>query len=308
MGQPEEALAAATRIAEAAPDDTMAMLDVAELSLELGRHDEALAAFERMRAIDDLPDHEVYALHGHDRRSSSTARVATARSSWPRGAPRCDRGRSADDARLHLEGGGEDEPPPSASRSTPRWPPASPSTAASTPTTAVRTEDHWLSSRQPETAPRPPSGGAARPARRSSTTSACSATSASAPSATTTSGCASRERLEQLLDEGSFEELGGDLEPVDALGFADTKPYPERIAEAQRKRGDESEARLRARRRSTATRWSSRRIDFGFIGGSMGAAVGEAITRAAELALESARRCSSSPPPAARACRRAASR
>ncbi len=42
-----------------------------------------------------------------------------------------------------------------------------------------------------------------------------------------------RERLGQLLDEGSFEELSGDLEPVDVLSFTDTKPYPERIAQAR---------------------------------------------------------------------------
>ena len=51
-----------------------------------------------------------------------------------------------------------------------------------------------------------------------------------------------RERLAQLLDEGSFEELSGDLEPVDALSFVDTKPYPERIAQAQRKTGFKSGA------------------------------------------------------------------
>ena len=42
------------------------------------------------------------------------------------------------------------------------------------------------------------------------------------------------ERLDQLLDPGSFEELGADLEPVDALGFVDSKPYPTRIASAQK--------------------------------------------------------------------------
>lgn len=64
LDQPEEALAAARRIAEAEPDDIVAALDVAELSLALGRLDEALAAFERLRELDDVPDHEVYALHG----------------------------------------------------------------------------------------------------------------------------------------------------------------------------------------------------------------------------------------------------
>ena len=45
-----------------------------------------------------------------------------------------------------------------------------------------------------------------------------------------------------LLDEGSFEELSGDLEPVDVLSFADSKPYPERIAAAQKKSGAKSGA------------------------------------------------------------------
>src|SRR5688572_32351314 len=51
-----------------------------------------------------------------------------------------------------------------------------------------------------------------------------------------------RQRLEQLLDEGSFEELGADLEPTDALSFVDSKPYPDRIAAAQAKTGAKSGA------------------------------------------------------------------
>jgi tetratricopeptide (TPR) repeat protein len=64
VGKHEEALAAAQKVAEADPDDVAAALDVAELSLELGHLDEALGAFERIREMEDLPDHEVYALHG----------------------------------------------------------------------------------------------------------------------------------------------------------------------------------------------------------------------------------------------------
>jgi Flp pilus assembly protein TadD len=77
MGQLEEALAAAVKIAAAAPADAQAALDVAELSLELGRIDDALRAFERMREVDDLPDHEVYALHG-------MIQVEIAREDWDR--------------------------------------------------------------------------------------------------------------------------------------------------------------------------------------------------------------------------------
>ena len=93
------------------------------------------------------------------------------------------------------------------------------------------------------------------------------------------------ERLAQLLDEGSYEDLGGDLEPIDVLSFVDSKPYPERIAQAQKRTGARSGALY-----GTGTIEDQplvvAGIDFEFIGGSMGGAVGEAITRAAELALE----------------------
>jgi acetyl-CoA carboxylase carboxyl transferase alpha subunit/acetyl-CoA carboxylase carboxyl transferase beta subunit len=94
-----------------------------------------------------------------------------------------------------------------------------------------------------------------------------------------------RERLAQLFDEGSFEELSGDLEPIDALSFADSKPYPERIAAAQKKSGAKSGA-LYGTGTIGGRPLVAAGIDFGFIGGSMGGAVGESITRAAELALE----------------------
>ena len=94
-----------------------------------------------------------------------------------------------------------------------------------------------------------------------------------------------QERLAQLLDPGSFEDLSGDIESVDVLGFTDSKPYPKRLEEARRKTG-----------RRDAAQYGKATInelpvvvavmDFTFMGGSMGAAVGEAVTRAAELALE----------------------
>jgi len=64
LGQPDAALAAAVKVAEAERENTLAALDVAELSLELGSLDEAARAFERVRAVDELADHDVYALHG----------------------------------------------------------------------------------------------------------------------------------------------------------------------------------------------------------------------------------------------------
>jgi len=64
FGQYEDALAQARVVAEAAPDDVLSWLDVAELSLELGQLDDARSAFERLRELDDVPGHEVYPLHG----------------------------------------------------------------------------------------------------------------------------------------------------------------------------------------------------------------------------------------------------
>jgi len=94
-----------------------------------------------------------------------------------------------------------------------------------------------------------------------------------------------RDRIAMLLDDDSFEELSGELEPIDALSFADSKPYSERISAAQKKSGAKSGAvygagTIGGRPLVVAG------IDFGFIGGSMGGAVGESITRGAELALE----------------------
>ncbi len=94
-----------------------------------------------------------------------------------------------------------------------------------------------------------------------------------------------QERLAQLLDEGSFEDMSGDIEPVDALGFADSKPYTQRLADAQRKTGNREGAHY-----GPATIGGNPCVvaimNFAFIGGSMGGGVGEAVTRAAELALE----------------------
>jgi acetyl-CoA carboxylase carboxyl transferase subunit beta len=91
-------------------------------------------------------------------------------------------------------------------------------------------------------------------------------------------------RLEQLLDEDTFSERDPGLSSQDLLGFVDQKPYPDRLAAAQLATG------LR-----DAAVWGFGEIedqpvailvmDFGFMGGSMGAVVGEKVARAAEGAL-----------------------
>ena len=91
-------------------------------------------------------------------------------------------------------------------------------------------------------------------------------------------------RLDLVLDHGSFAERDGGLESEDPLGFVDQKGYPDRIAAAQ----------LATGMRDAAV-WGTGLVDgrpvaicvmdFGFMGGSMGAVVGEKVTRATEHAL-----------------------
>ena len=93
-----------------------------------------------------------------------------------------------------------------------------------------------------------------------------------------------RSRIEQLVDGDSFVERDADLQPLDSLDFVDLKPYPDRLMAAQLSTG------LR-----DAAVWGLATIggrpvsmcvmDFGFIGGSMGAVVGEKVARAAEAAV-----------------------
>jgi tetratricopeptide (TPR) repeat protein len=77
FGQYEDALVQARRIVESAPEDRLAWLDVAELSLQTGQLDEASGAFERLRELDEVPGHEAYPLHG-------MIQVELARERWER--------------------------------------------------------------------------------------------------------------------------------------------------------------------------------------------------------------------------------
>ncbi len=90
-------------------------------------------------------------------------------------------------------------------------------------------------------------------------------------------------RLERLLDPGSFDERDAGLASVDVLGFVDQKPYPDRLAGALVATGLRDAAvwglgRIDGRRVAICV------MDFGFMGGSMGAVVGEKVARAAEAA------------------------
>jgi acetyl-CoA carboxylase carboxyl transferase subunit beta len=96
------------------------------------------------------------------------------------------------------------------------------------------------------------------------------------------------ERIRAVADEGTFQEFGDDLESVDMLGFSDTKKYVDRLKEAKKKTG-RKEAAISGAARVGGMETVVCVLDFEFLGGSMGCAVGEKVTMSAESALE--RRC-----------------
>jgi acetyl-CoA carboxylase carboxyl transferase alpha subunit/acetyl-CoA carboxylase carboxyl transferase beta subunit len=91
-------------------------------------------------------------------------------------------------------------------------------------------------------------------------------------------------RLDQLLDPGTWAERDPGLQSVDTLGFVDQKPYPDRLAAAQAATGMR-DAAVWGTGAIGAVKIAICVMDFGFMGGSMGAVVGEKVTRAAEHAL-----------------------
>jgi acetyl-CoA carboxylase carboxyl transferase alpha subunit/acetyl-CoA carboxylase carboxyl transferase beta subunit len=97
-----------------------------------------------------------------------------------------------------------------------------------------------------------------------------------------------RERIVQLADEGSFVECGRDIGAVDPLGFTDLRPYLERLAEAVATTG-EREAVVFGTAAVEGHQIVLLVMDFRFMGGSMGTAVGEAVVRAAEMAHDTRR-------------------
>lgn len=93
------------------------------------------------------------------------------------------------------------------------------------------------------------------------------------------------ERIGLLVDEGSFEELFSDVVSANPLKFKDEKDYGERLIEACRKSATK-EAIICGQAKIKGQRIVLGVMDFAFLGGSMGSAVGEKVTRAVERALE----------------------
>ncbi len=94
----------------------------------------------------------------------------------------------------------------------------------------------------------------------------------------------SKQRLAMLLD-GNWTEHDAGMVSTDPLKFVDTKPYAKRIKDAQKKLGMNDAIRT-AEGQLNGRSVVCCAMEFGFIGGSMGAVVGEKVTRAIELAME----------------------
>jgi acetyl-CoA carboxylase carboxyl transferase subunit beta len=90
------------------------------------------------------------------------------------------------------------------------------------------------------------------------------------------------ERLKITVDEGSFQELFGNLESTDPLGFPG---YPQKLV-TSRERSGLNEAVVTGTGRISEIPAAVGIFDFNFIGGSMGSVVGEKVCRIAEHAYE----------------------
>lgn len=96
------------------------------------------------------------------------------------------------------------------------------------------------------------------------------------------------ERIEALVDEGSFTEIDAGMTSVDALRFDCGKPYEETLDRARSKTGLD-DAILTGLATIGGHRAVVGSMDFRFVGASMGSVVGERIARAFERALDERR-------------------
>lgn len=94
-----------------------------------------------------------------------------------------------------------------------------------------------------------------------------------------------RKRLDLLFDDGGYERLDEEVTSDDPLGFVDSKPYKKRIELAKRNSGL-PEAIVSGKGEVNGHKVYAGAMDMSFIGGSMGSAVGEKITRLIERALK----------------------
>jgi len=95
-----------------------------------------------------------------------------------------------------------------------------------------------------------------------------------------------RTRLAQLLDDNQYETFDGNISSTDPLKFVDLKPYSSRLKQAQKDTGLK-DAIINAQGKLLGKPVVVSVMEYAFIGGSMGAVVGEAITRAVERSADS---------------------
>lgn len=94
-----------------------------------------------------------------------------------------------------------------------------------------------------------------------------------------------KRRLDMLFDDAKWTERDVELASKDPLNFVDIKPYTQRLREAQDKLGI-NDAVLTAEGQLNGRPITCCSMEFAFAGGSMGAVVGEKVTRAAERSAE----------------------
>jgi acetyl-CoA carboxylase carboxyl transferase subunit beta len=94
-----------------------------------------------------------------------------------------------------------------------------------------------------------------------------------------------RTRLAQFLDDGYQEEIAASLIPIDRLKFRDSKRYKDRITQAQKSTG-ENEALIVLQGNLLEQPIVVSAFEFNFMGGSMGATVGEKFVIAVNRAIE----------------------
>ena len=94
-----------------------------------------------------------------------------------------------------------------------------------------------------------------------------------------------RNRLTMFLDAHSGAEIAAEIEPVDKLKFKDVKKYKDRLTAAQ-KATEEKDALVAMKGKLGGLDLVAVAFEFNFLGGSMGAVVGERFVRAANVSME----------------------
>jgi acetyl-CoA carboxylase carboxyl transferase subunit beta len=94
-----------------------------------------------------------------------------------------------------------------------------------------------------------------------------------------------RQRLDMLLDPEGRHEMGAEVRSLDSLKFRDSKRYTDRLTEAERDSG-ETDALVVMQGSILTVPLVAAAFEFKYMGGSMGAVVGERFVRGVEAALE----------------------